>query len=142
MGVVELAAVHSHALDEGGRTLLTQPVSDVNRTDRSAVPGYLGFDVSVSHADGVAIVQVTGDLDCYTAPQLREALLGLIAEGSNQVILDVGQSSFIDSTGLGVLVGGLRRFRQEGGDMVLRSPTSTTIALLEVTGVIKLFEIT
>jgi len=122
--------------------LLTQPVSDVNRTDRSSVPGYLDFDVSVSHADGVAIVQVTGDLDCYTAPQLREALLGLVAEGSNQVVLDVGRSSFIDSTGLGVLVGGLRRFRQEGGDMVLRSPTSTTITLLEVTGVIKLFEIT
>ena len=121
--------------------MFTHPVSDVNRTDRSTVPGYLEFDVSVSHADGVAVVQVSGDLDCYTAPQLREALLRLVAEGSNQVILDVGRSSFIDSTGLGVLVGGLRRFRQEGGDMVLRSPTSTTITLLEVTGVIKLFEI-
>ena len=119
--------------------MLTQPVSDVNR---STVPGYLDFDVSISHADGVAIVQVTGDLDCYTAPQLRAALLELVAEGSNEVVLDVSKSSFIDSTGLGVLVGGLRRFRQEGGDMVLRSPTSTTITLLEVTGVIKLFEIT
>lgn len=65
-----------------------------------------------------------------------------MTDGSNQVILDVGRSSFIDSTGLGVLVGGLRRFRQEGGDMVLRAPTLTTVTLLEVTGVIKLFEIT
>ncbi len=122
--------------------MLTQPASEVNRSDRSAVPGYLDFDVSISHADGVAIVQVTGDLDCYTAPRLRAAMLELVAEGSNHVVLDVSKSSFIDSTGLGVLVGGLRRFRQEGGDMVLRSPTSTTITLLEVTGVIKLFEIT
>ncbi len=56
--------------------MLTQPVSDVNRSDRSADPGYVDFEVSTSHADGVAIVQVTGDLDCYTAPQLRAALLG------------------------------------------------------------------
>ena len=122
--------------------MLTQPQSDFDTTDRSTVPGYLDFDVSVSHADGVAVVQVKGDLDCYTAPQLRGTLLGLVADGSNQVILDIGQSGFIDSTGLGVLVGGLRRFRQEGGDMVLRAPTSPTLTLLEVTGVIKLFEIT
>ena len=122
--------------------MLTRPQSDFDPTDRTAVPGYLDFDVSVDHDDGMAVVRVKGDLDCYTAPQLRGTLVGLVADGSNQVILDIGESGLIDSTGLGVLVGGLRRFRQEGGDMVLRSPTSTTLTLLEVTGVIKLFEIT
>ena len=117
--------------------LLTTPQSD-----RTTVPGYLGFDVSVDHDDGTAVVRVKGDLDCYTAPQLRGILLGLVADGANQVVLDIGESGLIDSTGLGVLVGGLRRFRHEGGDMVLRRPTSTTLTLLEVTGVIKLFEIT
>lgn len=122
--------------------MLTQPASDLGPTDRTTVPGYLDFDVSVSHVDGVAVVEVTGDLDCYTAPQLRDALLQLVADGSTEVVLDVGRCSFIDSTGLGVLVGGLRRLRQDGGDMVLRAPTPTTVTLLEVTGVIKLFEIT
>lgn len=142
MAVVELAAGPGRAPETGGNTLLTRPQSDFDSSDRSTVPGYLDFDVSVGHSDGVAVVRVKGDLDCYTAPQLRGALLGLVADGSNQVILDIGESGFIDSTGLGVLVGGLRRLRQEGGDMVLRAPTSPTLTLLEVTGVNKLFEIT
>ena len=141
MGTVELAAVTLTRSTRRRWLLLTQSLSDRNSTDRSTVPGYIGFEISVSRADGVVIVQVVGDLDCYTAPELRAVLLGLVADGSNEVVLDVGQSSFIDSTGLSVLVGGLRRLRQEGGDMVLRAPTPATIALLEITGVIKLFEI-
>lgn len=121
--------------------MLGQSLSDRTPNDRSRVPGYLGFDVSVSRVDGVVIVRVVGDLDCYTAPELRSVLLELVADGSNQVVLDVGQSSFIDSTGLSVLVGGVRRFRHEGGNMVLRAPTPATISLLEITGVIKLLEI-
>ncbi|HUR23765.1 MAG TPA: STAS domain-containing protein [Acidimicrobiales bacterium] len=108
--------------------------------DRTAVPGYLDFDVSVSAAGDATIVEIRGDLDVYTAPRLRAVLLEL-ADGPRKVVLDVAMSDFIDSTGLGVLVGGLKRFRQQGGDMVLRSPSATTTRLFEVTGVIKLFEL-
>ncbi|HVL06461.1 MAG TPA: STAS domain-containing protein [Acidimicrobiales bacterium] len=109
-------------------------------TDRTTVPGYLDFAVSVSTADDVTVVAVSGDLDCYTAPKLRAVLLDL-ADGPRKVILDVASSDFIDSTGLGVVVGGLKRFRQQGGDMVVRSPSMMTSRLFEVTGVIKLFEV-
>lgn len=109
-------------------------------SDRTTVPGYLGFAVSVSAAEDVTVVEVRGDLDCYTAPKLRAVLLEL-ADGPRKVILDVGGSDFIDSTGLGVLVGGLKRFRQQGGDMVVRAPSPTTRRLFEVTGVNKLFEV-
>jgi anti-sigma B factor antagonist len=108
--------------------------------NRTTVPGYLGFDVSVIAAEEATVVEVRGDLDCYTAPKLRAVLLEL-ADGPRNVILDVGSSDFIDSTGLGVLVGGLKRFRQQGGDMVVRSPSPMTARLFEVTGVNKLFQL-
>ena len=111
-----------------------------SETDRTNVPGYLDFAVSVSTIDDATVVEVRGDLDCYTAPRLRAVLLEL-ADGPRKVILDVASSDFIDSTGLGVLVGGLKRFRQQGGDMVVRSPSVMTSRLFEVTGVVKLFEV-
>jgi anti-sigma B factor antagonist len=107
---------------------------------QAAVPGYLDFAVSVIPAEDVTVVEVQGDLDCYTAPKLRAVLVEL-ADGPRTVILDVGRSQFIDSTGLGVLVGGLKRFRQQGGDLVVRSPSAMTTRLFEVTGVSKLFEV-
>lgn len=109
-------------------------------TCRTHVPGYLDFAVSV-HTDGDAtVVEVSGDLDCYTAPKLRAVLVEL-ADGPRTVILDVAKTDFIDSTGLGVLVGGLQRFRQQGGDMAVRSPSPMTARLFEVTGVSKLFTV-
>jgi anti-sigma B factor antagonist len=110
-----------------------------SKVGRSSVPGHLEFDVSVDVTADVTVVSVVGDLDCHTAPKLRAVLVEL-AEEPRRVVLDVGNSDFIDSTGLGVLVGGVKRFRQQGGDMVLRSLTPTTARLFEITGVIKLFE--
>lgn len=96
--------------------------------------------MSVRPAPDGTVVEVRGDLDCYTAPELRAVLVEL-ADGPRRVILDVAGSDFIDSTGLGVLVGGLQRLRQQGGDMVIRSPSPRTARLFEVTGVVKLFEV-
>ena len=108
--------------------------------DRTAIPGTIDFVVSVRVAEEVTVVDVQGDLDCYTAPKLRAVLVEL-ADGPRRVVLDVGGSTFIDSTGLGVLVGALKRLRQQGGDMALQSLTPTTERLFEVTGVSKLFQI-
>jgi anti-sigma B factor antagonist len=111
------------------------------REDRTGVPGYIDFSVSVAREDDAVTLYVTGDLDCYTAPRLRAALLGLVDDGARQVVLDVGGTQFVDSTGLSVLVGGLKRFRDRGGNMVLRSPNDTTRRLFEVTGLSTVFEI-
>jgi anti-sigma B factor antagonist len=108
--------------------------------DRTEIPGTIEFAVHVIAADEATVVQVHGDLDCYSAPQLRTVLTEL-ADGPRRVIVDVAGSTFIDSTGLGVLVGSLKRLEQRGGHMVLRSPSPLTARLFEVTGVNKLFEI-
>lgn len=102
--------------------------------DRFDVPGYLDFGVSVTNVDGQSIVRVVGDLDCYTAPELRSTLVALVDGGARQVVLDVGATQFVDSTGLSVLVGGVKRLRDHGGTMVVRSPSEHTRRLFEITG--------
>lgn len=108
--------------------------------DRTEIPGYLEFSVSVTVTEDSAVVRVAGDLDCYAAPQLRAVLCALGDEAPQRVVLDVGETNFIDSTGLGVLVGAAKRLRQGRGDLVVRSPTPATRRLFEITGVTKLFE--
>lgn len=109
--------------------------------DRTDVAGYLDFAVSVTAVGSAATVRVTGDLDCYTAPQLRSALLEAMADGVRDVTLDVGATQFVDSTGLSVLVGGLKRLRDHGGNMVVKSPTDATRRLFEITGLSTVFEL-
>ena len=109
--------------------------------DPTRVAGYMNFDVSVTAVGNDAIVRVSGDLDCYSAPQLRSALVAAMDDGARNVTLDIGGTQFVDSTGLSVLVGGLRRLRNEGGNMVVASPTDTTRRLFEITGLAKVFDI-
>ena len=122
--------------------LRTEPFSAVKqRDDRTAVAGYLDFSVSVVSVDSTATVRVTGDLDCYTAPQLRSTLMALADDGARQVTLDIGSTNFVDSTGLSVLVGALKRLRDHGGDMTVTSPTETTRRLFEITGLDSIFQV-
>jgi anti-sigma B factor antagonist len=104
------------------------------------------FDVAVitdpDDGDGGDVtVAITGEVDVYTAPQLRERLYGVIADGAHRVVLDLEAMTFIDSTGLGVIVGTLKRLRQSGGDLVLRAPGRSTRKVLDITGLSKIIEI-
>ncbi len=110
--------------------------------DRTDVAGYLNFAVSVTAVGSAATVRVSGDLDCYTAPRLRSALLDVMADGAREVTLDVGGTQFVDSTGLSVLVGAYKRARESGREMVLRSPRPSALKVLEISGLDTVFEIT
>jgi anti-sigma B factor antagonist len=78
----------------------------------------------------------------YTAPRLREGLVELAAKGARLVTVDLAGVNFIDSTALGVLVGGLKRLRQSDGDLMLRSPRPSAVKVLEMTGLTRVFTIT
>ncbi len=103
-------------------------------------PGEL--QVLVSGEDKRYEFRLLGELDLSTAPQLRDELVRVSTEGAQMVTVDLADLAFIDSTGLSVLITGLKRLRQQGGDMALRSPTPSTRRVLEITGLTQVFAVT
>ena len=77
--------------------------------------------VHVEEREGWAVVRASGDLDLTTAPRLLEAVVAVVVRGQPRVVTDLQEVAFIDSTGLGVLVGLLKRTRTQGGDLRLVS---------------------
>ena len=92
-------------------------------------------------ASGVPVVALRGELDLEGGPALREALLEAIGEGRRRVIVDLEGLDFIDSAGLGVLVGGLKRARTHDGDLALVCTARNILRVFDVTGLTRVFEI-
>jgi anti-sigma B factor antagonist len=99
----------------------------------------LGLDVT--ERNGYSILAVHGEVDVYTAPRFRERLIELVSDGKYRVVVDLEGVDFLDSTGLGVLVGGLKRLRSNDGDLSLVCTQSRILKVFEVTGLTKVFEI-
>ena len=76
-----------------------------------APPEQLDVEIEVARPEGPSVLKLRGDLDLHTAPGLRERLAALIDAGSLRVVVDLSEVAFMDSTGLGVLVGAARRAR-------------------------------
>jgi anti-sigma B factor antagonist len=91
--------------------------------------------------DGVGVVRLTGEVDMYTAPQLKQSMLGLIDDGAAKVVIDLSGVTFIDSTALGVLIGGVRRLHAAGGAMALVVATRPVGRVLSITGLDRVFTI-
>jgi anti-sigma B factor antagonist len=89
--------------------------------------------VQVDERDGWAVARVSGDLDLTTAPRLRERVVQLVVNGQPRVVLDLQAVDFVDSTGLGVIVGLLKRTRGQGGDLRLVSTRTALQKVLELT---------
>jgi anti-sigma B factor antagonist len=97
------------------------------------------FDVSVAQVDGVPVVSVSGEVDVATAPILRDRLQELSAGGASTVVIDLQEMTFLDSTGLGVLVGALKRCREGGGELRLVAAQPRILKLLDITGLMGVF---
>ncbi|WP_432794026.1 STAS domain-containing protein [Rhodococcus ruber] len=81
----------------------------------------------------VVVVRPEGRLNMVAAPRLREQLRDLVDSGSTRVVVDLAATEFIDSSGLGALVSGLKAARQAGGDLRLASPTAQVRSVLSLT---------
>ena len=100
----------------------------------------LTLDVN-SETPGFTVITVGGEIDVYTAPKLREKLISLVDDGRYQLIVDMEGVEFLDSTGLGVLVGGLKRVRAHDGSIDLVCTQSRILRIFRITGLNKVFSI-
>lgn len=80
------------------------------------------------------LVRVSGEVDMATAPTLRQEFVRLVGEGRVDLVVDLAAVDFIDSTGLGILIGGLKRARSQGGDLRVCTPTGQVAEVFSLTG--------
>jgi anti-sigma B factor antagonist len=97
------------------------------------------LSLSTRTVQGRTVLEVAGEIDVYTAPQLRERLIALVDDGARLVIVDLSRVDFLDSTGLGVLVGGLKRLRSVGGELVLVCSHERLLKIFRITGLDRVF---
>ena len=102
----------------------------------------LGIDVDDSRTRTPhVVVAVRGEVDIATAPKLREKLVELASQGAQQVVVDLDGVEFLDSTGLGVLIGGMKRLRGLDGDLTLVCTQPRILKVFEITGLNRAFSI-
>ena len=101
------------------------------------------MDLKLGHynKDGIEVVDVGGEIDIYTAPRLRELLIDLISKDNYQLVVNMDKVEFVDSTGLGVLVGGLKRVRAHDGSLDLVCTRERILRIFRITGLTKVFDI-
>jgi anti-sigma B factor antagonist len=100
------------------------------------------FQVAREDAGPVAVVAVHGELDIESAPALKEALVEAIGDHPGErIVVDLEGLEFIDSAGLGILIGGRKRARDNHGDLVLVATGRNVLNVLELTGLVRVFEI-
>jgi anti-sigma B factor antagonist len=90
-------------------------------------------------AGDCAVLRIAGEIDLSTAPTLRERFRELAAGGTVHLIADLGQVDFLDCTGLGALVGGLRRLREDDGSLALVITAPPILRIFQITGLTKAF---
>jgi anti-sigma B factor antagonist len=90
------------------------------------------LDIKTEQADGYVICRPIGELDAFTVSQFREALATLASQP--RLIIDMSAVPFVDSAGLGALIGGIRRARELGGDVAVVCNRAPLTRLLKTTG--------
>ena len=102
----------------------------------------MNFDIKTEQLGGDAyLISLTGEIDLYTAPEFKQQLLDVIAQGGKEVVVDFSDTTFIDSTTLGVLVGGVKRLRTNDGQLSLVCSDRNITKIFEITGLDRVFTI-
>jgi anti-sigma B factor antagonist len=102
---------------------------------------HVDLTLTTRQADGKTIVAVGGEIDVYTAPKLRDKISELVATGSYDIVVDMHEVEFLDSTGLGVLVGGMKKVRAHDGSLRLVCNQDRLLKIFRITGLAKVFVI-
>ena len=102
----------------------------------------MNFDIDTEQLGNEAyVISLKGEVDLYTAPEFKQQLLEVIGQGGREVIVDFSDTTFIDSTTLGVLVGGVKRLRTNDGQLSLVCNDRNITKIFEITGLDRVFTI-
>ncbi|MGQ9525224.1 MAG: STAS domain-containing protein [Armatimonadota bacterium] len=96
--------------------------------------------IDVREVGDVVILDLTGELDTYSCSSLRSAIVNLVDHGKLNILLNLAGVEYIDSQGLGTLVGGLKRTTEHGGQLKLVNANSQIQKVLNITGLVRVFE--
>jgi len=91
--------------------------------------------------EGVAVISLGGEVDVYTSPRVKQEVVDLLNNGTHKLVVDLSGVEYLDSTGLGVLIGGLKRARERDGDLKLVCDNLRILRIFEITGLTKIFDI-
>src|SRR5438034_11783030 len=99
----------------------------------------MDLDVESGTIDSAALLTLRGEIDVYTAPRLRQAIIDLVDGGATRIVVDMEKVDFLDSTGLGVLVGGLKRVRVKDGSLSIVTTQDKILKIFDITGLNRVF---
>ena len=101
----------------------------------------MDLKIDTEEKDGAALIRLQGEVDVYTAPKLKSTLVDLVDKGNFKIVVNLEQVDFMDSSGLGVLVGGLKRVRSHEGAIALVCTQENILKIFRITGLVKVFPI-
>jgi len=97
------------------------------------------LDISTQHKGTACTIALSGEVDVYTSPQLKQTIVEAIDAGCVNIVVDLENVGFIDSSGLGVLVSGLRRVKERQGTLRLVCTHDGILKIFRITGLDKVF---
>ncbi len=99
------------------------------------------LEIRSEQTENYCLMSLSGEVDVYTAPALKQKLIEQIESGCGTILVDLDSVGFIDSSGLGVLVGGLRRAKERSGSIRLVCTRESILKIFRITGLDKVFPI-
>lgn len=99
----------------------------------------MDLQISVRKNGIISLIDLTGEVDAYTSARFREVMVELIDDGSSRLIISMASVEYIDSCGLGALVGGLKRISENNGKIVIVCDRPQVRKVFEITGLEKVF---
>lgn len=100
----------------------------------------MNINVKTENIEDMSLVEIEGEVDTYTSSKIKQDILKIV-ENNSKLIISLEKVKFIDSTGLGILIGILKKVKEKEGEMVIVSPNSYINQIFEITGLFKVFKI-
>jgi anti-sigma B factor antagonist len=101
----------------------------------------MNLEIHHTKSDGIKVLSVTGEIDAYTAPEFRKQLIPLTEEKGSTIEVDLSGVQYLDSTGLGIFVAGLKSSKEHGSELRISGMTPRVKRLFNITGLGEVFDI-